>query len=133
MKYVKELYRNVRLNVLLWIGGIKMRTAIRAAINAHKKINKYTSNQRRCRQFVVLLNIPVKRGNKVRMREQLYWCSIKTFKKIREKGWLPHDMIVPDLNQKSFYVTNMNRTYMIETAERAHAIEKYQLYLKSKL
>ena len=130
---ITHIIHSIRTSIALWIGGIKMQSAIKGAIHQHKKIAKTTGNQRHCRQYVILLNIPVKRGKKVRMREELYWCSIKTFKRIRERGWLPANMVVTDLNQKAFYVTDMNRDYVDEKAVCEYAKNKYKLYLKSQL
>jgi hypothetical protein len=134
-------FRNkIALVVILWLGDIRMRIAIKAAHNRHADLSfDYSDNDvnsKHIRQYIVLLDkaVMVGRGQnrRVERRERLFFINRKNFKAIRRRGWLPKNMMLDALRHNAFYFTDMKRNYQQEENNKNMARKRYANYLTKK-
>jgi hypothetical protein len=134
---VKKLFRHLFCILVIETGRIRMKLGIKAVTILHRNMAKNEHyldvNYKKLRNYIVLLEMPVEKKGKKGLKEQLFWINRWNFKRIKRAGWLPKDMYMDELRKKSFYFSDMKRTYVEEFKAREKAMNRYIEYLKFKL
>jgi len=137
MKTIKVAVQRVRSiiqkRMVLVIGKIRMNLGIKGALAIHKFMAKkyLDKNNKEVRNYIVLLELSVRKKNKMQKMERLHWVNRNNFRKLKRKGWLPVRMQLDELRNKAFYVSDVKRTYQQEFAAREKATKRYLEYLKA--
>lgn len=131
--YCISLKRIIKFRLLLLTARIRMRVGIKAVTLIHRNSakNYLDVNSKRLINYIVLLEMPEKKDGKAVFKERLFWVNRFNFKRIKRKGWLPPHMQMDELRKKSFYTSDLKRSYAEEFASREKAITKYISYLKT--
>jgi hypothetical protein len=108
----------------------RLRTAMNRAIIQHKELKKQCSIEKENVNYIVILEIPVKRRGRVVFKETLYWLNRDIFREVKRRGWVPKHMKLDEFRSKSIYYTNLGRTYEQEYKAKERAMEKYKKFLK---
>ena len=136
MKTIKVAVQRVKIiiqkRMVLVIGKIRMNLGIKGALAIHKFMAKkyLDKNNKEVRNYIVLLELSVRKKNKIQKMERLHWVNRNNFRKLKRKGWMSRNLKLDELRHKAFYVSDLSRTYQAEFAAREKAKERYLEYLK---
>ncbi len=123
----------IQTRIIMGIGKIRMNLGIKGATAVHRIMakNYLDKNNKEVRNYIVLLELPVKRKNKIYKMERLHWVNRNNFRRLKRKGWMPQKLQLNDLRERAFYMSDVKRTYQEEFKSRERAVERYLGYLVS--
>ena len=132
---VLKLKKQVSNRIILLIGKIRMYLGIKGATAVHRVMSKpyVDKNNKEVRNYIVLLELPVKKKNRIYWKERLHWVNRNNFRRLKRKGWIQKGIQLNDLRTKAFYMSDLKRTYSEEFAAREKATDRYLNYLKENL
>jgi len=132
---VLKIKKKVSNRVILLIGKIRMSLGIKGATAVHRIMSKpyLDKNNKEVRNYIVLLELPVRKKNRIYTMERLHWVNRNNFRRIKRKGWIPKKTQLNDLRTKAFYMSDLKRSYSEEYTAREKATNRYLNYLKENL